>query len=82
MGMDAQAEDSSYMTGARTDSPDFPRLHRLLTKAFSKLSKGYRSFKRSPATAEFGALSDHLLRDIGMSRFEIDSLGSCRDRWG
>jgi hypothetical protein len=40
-----------------------------------------RSFRHAPATADFNAMNNHLLRDIGMSRTDIDSLVSHRGRW-
>jgi uncharacterized protein YjiS (DUF1127 family) len=37
--------------------------------------------KRTPATADFDAMNDHLSRDIGISHADIDSLVSHKDRW-
>jgi uncharacterized protein YjiS (DUF1127 family) len=40
-----------------------------------------RLFRHAPATADFNAMNNHLLRDIGMSRTDIDSLVSHGGRW-
>jgi uncharacterized protein YjiS (DUF1127 family) len=37
--------------------------------------------RHAPATADFNAMNNHLLRDIGMSRTDIDSLVSHKGRW-
>jgi uncharacterized protein YjiS (DUF1127 family) len=89
-----RCEDRHRPTGRESDAAPLDQCKRAsrtnLTSAFGILLQRtaaaatvflVRLFRRAPATADFNAMNNHLLRDIGMSLTDVDFLVSHGGRY-